>query len=151
MTRARGSDGVEEEEEEKYSTIVRGNFKVLDWDGPELVNRTVTDWICDYPGHIGKSTVANFFRTSYPQFQVTPKRITSSGFGCSTWSPTTWLKTRTGLPLRMTPSTGESSSCPRRTGKSHLLYGQSQERRTARNIVHGWKLAEAARGGGGEC
>ena len=66
MTRARESDGVEEEEKES-STKMASSFKLiedlfLNWDGPDIVSESVEDWIRDFAGHSGKSTVGNFFQ-----------------------------------------------------------------------------------------
>ena len=66
MTRARESDGVEEEEKES-STKMASSFKIiedlfLNWDGPDIVSESVEDWIRDFAGHSGKSTVGNFFQ-----------------------------------------------------------------------------------------
>ena len=66
MTRARESDGVEEEEKEP-STKMASSFKIiedlfLNWDGPDIVSESVEDWIRDFAGHSGKSTVGNFFQ-----------------------------------------------------------------------------------------
>ena len=66
MTRARESDGVEEEEKES-STKMATSFKiiedlVLNWEGPDIVSETVEDWMRDFAGHSGKSTVGNFFQ-----------------------------------------------------------------------------------------
>ena len=55
MARARGSDG--EEEEKGESSVTRASsFKdlFLDWDGPDLVFNTVSDWIHDFDGHCKK-------------------------------------------------------------------------------------------------
>ena len=65
MTRARGSEGVEEEKES--STKMASSFKLiedlfLNWDGPDIVSESVEDWIRDFAGHSGKSTVGNFFQ-----------------------------------------------------------------------------------------
>ena len=66
MTRARGSDEVEEEGAGAgvSSTLGASSFKdlFLDWDGPDVVFNTVSDWTHDFDGHHEKSTVANFFQ-----------------------------------------------------------------------------------------
>ena len=57
MARARGSGVVEEED-------VTRSFEdlFLDWDGPDFIFKTVSDWSHDFDGHCEKSTVANFFQ-----------------------------------------------------------------------------------------
>ena len=58
MTRARGSDEVEEEGAGAgvSSTLGASSFKdlFLDWDGPDVVFNTVSDWIHDFDGHCKK-------------------------------------------------------------------------------------------------
>ena len=49
MARAQGSDGVEEEE---GTSTIEDLF--LDWDGPDLVFNTVSDWIHDFDGNCEK-------------------------------------------------------------------------------------------------
>ena len=46
MARARGSDG--EEEDSSFKDLF------LDWDGPDLVFNTVSDWIHDFDGNCEK-------------------------------------------------------------------------------------------------
>ena len=65
MTRARGSDRVEEEEKES-STKMASSFKIIEdlfdnWEGPDLVSETVEDWLRDFADHSGKPKVGNFF------------------------------------------------------------------------------------------
>ena len=57
MARARGSGVVEEKE---GTSSFEDLF--LDWDGPDLIFKTVSDWSNDFDGHCEKSTVANFFQ-----------------------------------------------------------------------------------------
>ena len=54
MTRAQGRNEVEEQD--VSSTIGGSSFKdlFLDWDGPDLVFNTVSDWIHDFDGHCKK-------------------------------------------------------------------------------------------------
>ena len=86
---------------------------------PTWSSRSVTDWSHDFDGHCEKSTVANFFQywLSALAHNISKRFMSSSCIG----------------------SIGESSSCLRRTGRSPLLYGRSPGRRTAMNIVHGWR------------
>ena len=56
-----------EEEEKESSTKMASSFKIiedlfLNWDGPDIVSESVEDWIRDFAGHSGKSTVGNFFQ-----------------------------------------------------------------------------------------
>ena len=46
----------EEEEKGVSSTLGASSFKdlFLDWDGPDLVFNTVSDWIHDFDGHCEK-------------------------------------------------------------------------------------------------
>ena len=86
MARARGSGVVEEKE---GTSSFEDLF--LDWDGPDLIFKTVSDWSNDFDGHCEKSTVANFFQYCLSAVARTPKKTMSSGCGYSTWSRTTWL------------------------------------------------------------
>ena len=58
MTRAWGSEEMEEEKSEKMKSSFRD--LVEEWVGPDLIWDTVNDWIEDYNSHAGKSTVGNF-------------------------------------------------------------------------------------------
>ena len=60
MTRAWGSEEMEEEEEKCEK--MKNSFRDLvdEWVGPDLIWDTVNDWIEDYNSHSGKSTVGNF-------------------------------------------------------------------------------------------
>ena len=55
MPRARGSDGEEEEKGESSATRT-SSFKdlFLDWDGPDLVFYTVSDWFHYFDGNCEK-------------------------------------------------------------------------------------------------
>ena len=63
MTRARGDEeSSEEEEEEEALDLEEGSFRklVIEWNGPDLVYSTVTNWILS--DQSGKPTVGNFFQ-----------------------------------------------------------------------------------------
>ena len=62
MTRARGDEELSEEEEgEEALDLEEGSFRklVIEWNGPDLVYSTVTNWILS--DQSGKPTVGNFF------------------------------------------------------------------------------------------
>ena len=64
MTRAWGSEEMEEEEKEK-SEKMKSSFRdlVYEWVGPDLIWDTLNDWIEDYNSHAGQlailSTIAS--------------------------------------------------------------------------------------------
>ena len=63
MTRARGDEESSEEEEgEEALDLEEGSFRklVIEWNGPDLVYSTVTNWILS--DQSGKPTVGNFFQ-----------------------------------------------------------------------------------------
>ena len=63
MTRARGDEELSEEEEgEEALDLEEGSFRklVIEWNGPDLVYSTVTNWILS--DQSGKPTVGNFFQ-----------------------------------------------------------------------------------------
>ena len=63
MTRARGDEELSEEEEgEEALDLEEGSFRklVVEWNGPDLVYSTVTNWILS--DQSGKPTVGNFFQ-----------------------------------------------------------------------------------------
>ena len=63
MTRARGDEELSEEEEgEEAMDLEEGSFRklVIEWNGPDLVYSTVTNWILS--DQSGKPTVGNFFQ-----------------------------------------------------------------------------------------
>ena len=62
MTRARGDEELSEEEEgEEALDLEEGSFRklVVEWNGPDLVYSTVSNWISS--DQYGKPTVGNFF------------------------------------------------------------------------------------------
>ena len=63
MTRARGDEELSEEEEgEEALDLEEGSFRklVVEWNGPDLVYSTVSNWISS--DQYGKPTVGNFFQ-----------------------------------------------------------------------------------------
>ena len=73
MTRARGYEempeeerGKEEEEGEEALDLEEGSFRklVVEWNGPDLVYSTVSEWILS--DQSGKPTVGNFFQYCFP-------------------------------------------------------------------------------------
>ena len=63
MTRARGDEELSEEEEgEEALDLEEGSFRkmVVEWNGPDLVYSTVSEWILS--DQSGKPTVGNFFQ-----------------------------------------------------------------------------------------
>ena len=62
MTKARGDEELSEEEGEEALDLEEGSFRklVIEWNGPDLVYSTVTNWILS--DQSGKPTVGNFFQ-----------------------------------------------------------------------------------------
>ena len=139
MTRAWGSEEMEEEEKEK-SEKMKSSFRdlVYEWVGSDLIWDTVNDWIEDYNSHAGKSTFGNFVNYCF--------RFTENAddhYELHLWllnlvahfmaKEENWLDNADD-----SKHWGELFLCEG-TGKSHLPFGPSPGKRRVRNTVLGWR------------